>query len=64
MKSIVQPIVRFLKAEDGPTAVGYAMLLMLVFLACLTGIVLLGQSTTRNINPPSKDIPSAIRVGQ
>jgi len=37
---------RFLLAEDGPTAVEYAMLLMLIILICLTGITMFGQATS------------------
>jgi pilus assembly protein Flp/PilA len=60
MKSLLQPIVRFLKAEQGPTAVEYAMLLMLIFLVCISVIVLLGQSTTRSFDHSGKQMKSAM----
>jgi pilus assembly protein Flp/PilA len=48
MRGITTKIVRFLLAEDGPTAVEYAVLVLLVVLACLTAITIFGQSTANN----------------
>ena len=64
MKSLLHTIARFLKAEEGPTAVEYAMLLLLIFLACLSAIVLLGQSTTRSFDNSGTEIQSATNAGQ
>ncbi len=41
--------VRFLLAEDGPTAVEYALLLLLVLLIFLTGITMVGQATSGRV---------------
>jgi pilus assembly protein Flp/PilA len=60
MKSILNKIVRFLICEEGPTAVEYALLLMLVFLACLTAIVFLGQRTTGSFEHSENEIQSAM----
>jgi pilus assembly protein Flp/PilA len=46
MSPLLQKVKRFLLAEDGPTAVEYAMLLMLIILICLTGITMFGQATS------------------
>ena len=35
---MIQAIVRFLKEEDGPTAVEYAVMLMTILLACVGSI--------------------------
>ena len=39
---IAKRLVRFLKREDGPTAVEYAVMLALVIVVCLTAIGTLG----------------------
>lgn len=38
MKNIKESIVNFIKEEDGPTAVEYAVMLALIAVACLTAI--------------------------
>lgn len=43
---------RFLVSQDGPTAVQYALLLMLAILTCLTIITAIGQRTARNTFAP------------
>lgn len=35
----------FLKAEDGPTAVEYAVMLALIIVACIAAITSFGQNT-------------------
>lgn len=42
MKRIADRVIRFLKAEDGPTAVEYAVMLALIIVVCLTAIGTLG----------------------
>jgi pilus assembly protein Flp/PilA len=37
-------VVRFLKNEDGPTAVEYAVMLALIIVVCLGAITTLGQN--------------------
>ena len=36
----------FLKKEDGPTAVEYAVMLALIIVICLTAVQLLGKNTS------------------
>ena len=36
--------VRFVKSEDGPTAVEYAVMLALIIVVCIASITLLGQN--------------------
>jgi pilus assembly protein Flp/PilA len=50
MVRLTAKIVRFLKAEDGPTAVEYAMMVMLVFLVCIAAVVTVGQSTSASFD--------------
>ena len=44
MKSLAKSIHRFLVAEDGPTAVEYAVMLALIIIVCLTAISSLGTA--------------------
>jgi pilus assembly protein Flp/PilA len=37
-------VVHFLNAEDGPTAVEYAVMLALIIVVCITAITTLGQN--------------------
>jgi pilus assembly protein Flp/PilA len=45
MKNLGQQIVNFLKREDGPTAVEYALMLALIIVVCLVAITSLGTNT-------------------
>ena len=44
MKNIKESIVNFIKEEDGPTAVEYAVMLALIVVVCLTAIGGLGTA--------------------
>ncbi len=46
MKRFLTPIVEFLKREDGPTAVEYAVMLSLIIVVCLAAISVLGQKAS------------------
>ena len=52
MSTCLQSAKRFLLAEDGPTAVEYAFLVLLVVLIFLTGITMVGQATSRPADMP------------
>ena len=41
----VRMVTNFLKAEDGPTAVEYAVMLALIIVACIAAITSFGQNT-------------------
>ncbi|MEN6457326.1 MAG: Flp family type IVb pilin [Thermoguttaceae bacterium] len=45
MKRLNPKIRRFLVAEDGPTAVEYAVMLALIILVCLAGVLAVGTKT-------------------
>lgn len=51
---------RFLRSEEGPTAVEYAILLALILLACLTGIRLLGTHASDSYSSSSSAISQAV----
>jgi pilus assembly protein Flp/PilA len=50
MKTLAQKIRRFLKSEDGPTAVEYAVMLALIIIVCLTAITAVGTQAAAQWN--------------
>jgi len=46
MKNFASSIVNFLKEEDGPTAVEYAVMLALIVVVCLTAITAVGTAAS------------------
>lgn len=44
MKNLALKVQRFLKSEDGPTAVEYAVMLALIVIVCLTAIRSIGSN--------------------
>ena len=50
MKSIFTKVQRFLKSEDGPTAVEYAIMLALIVIVCLTAIQAIGTNASSAFN--------------
>ena len=49
----------FLKAEDGPTAVEYAVMLALIIALCLIAITALGTSTSATYDELSEKMGAA-----
>jgi len=43
-------VVDFLKAEDGPTAVEYAVMLALIIVVCITAITALGTNSNNTFS--------------
>jgi pilus assembly protein Flp/PilA len=50
MRKITQSIVNFLKREDGPTAVEYAVMLALIIVVCITAITALGTNANKTFS--------------
>ena len=50
MRNWLQSVERFLKAEDGPTAVEYAVMLALIIVVCITAITALGTNANAVFN--------------
>jgi pilus assembly protein Flp/PilA len=44
LSRFTRPVVSFLKNEDGPTAVEYAVMLALIIVVCITAITTLGTN--------------------
>ena len=48
MKKFAHSFVEFLKEEDGPTAVEYAVMLALIVVVCLTAVTNLGTAASES----------------
>ncbi len=57
MRAITKSFVEFIKKEDGPTAVEYAVMLALIVVVCIAAITSLGQ----NANSTFSFVGSAIK---
>ena len=55
---LTQSVVNFLKREDGPTAVEYAVMLALIIAVCIGAITTLGQ----NANATFTTVDSALAI--
>ena len=56
MRAFTTKVVTFLKKEDGPTAVEYAVMLALIIVVCITAITTLGT----NANKTFQNVGTAI----
>jgi pilus assembly protein Flp/PilA len=57
MRSLVKSAVEFLRKEDGPTAVEYAVMLALIVVVCIAAITTLGS----NANSTFSFVASAVK---
>lgn len=46
MRAVMNSIHRFLASEDGPTAVEYAFMLVLIIIVCIAAVRTVGTSTS------------------
>ena len=56
MRKLGQALVNFLKREDGPTAVEYAVMLALIIVVCITAITALGTNANKTFTSVSNSI--------
>ena len=63
MRRFLGSVREFLRSEDGPTAVEYAVMLALVVIGCITAIGALGNSTSGSFVDTQTKIDSAIAAG-
>jgi pilus assembly protein Flp/PilA len=47
MRQVARKLVSFLKQEDGPTAVEYAVMLSLIIVVCIAAITTLGSNANQ-----------------
>ena len=50
MNRLMRQVVRFLKQEDGPTAVEYAVMLALIIVVCIAAITTLGSNANNTFS--------------
>jgi len=55
----MQKVVTFLKTEDGPTAVEYAVMLALIIVVCLVAITTLGQQVNNTFSNVGNKLQAA-----
>jgi len=56
MRQLSEGIVNFLKREDGPTAVEYAVMLALIIVVCITAITALGTNANKTFTNVSNSM--------
>jgi pilus assembly protein Flp/PilA len=59
MSAIAKRVIRFLKREDGPTAVEYAVMLALIIVVCLTAIGTLGSQANTTFSTTGAKLKAA-----
>ena len=59
LRTVSRSVVKFLKTEDGPTAVEYAVMLALIVVVCITAITALGTNASNTFNYTSGQIKGA-----
>jgi pilus assembly protein Flp/PilA len=56
MRKFLDRVVTFVKAEDGPTAVEYAVMLALIIVVCLVAITALGTNANATFTKVSNAV--------
>jgi pilus assembly protein Flp/PilA len=59
MNYLATKVQRFLKSEDGPTAVEYAVMLALIIIVCLTAITAVGTQAAAQFQNIADEVGSA-----
>jgi pilus assembly protein Flp/PilA len=57
MRQITKKFVEFLKKEDGPTAVEYAVMLALIIVVAIAAITTLGNNASTTFSSVSTKLP-------
>ncbi|HTK74130.1 MAG TPA: Flp family type IVb pilin [Gemmataceae bacterium] len=57
MRQFMKNVVTFLKAENGPTAVEYAVMLALILVVCIGTITVVGTSTNTTYRTAKNAMP-------
>ncbi len=58
MKLLARVVLRFLKSEDGPTSVEYAMMLALIIIVCLIAIGNVGMAASQTFQSVANSLSS------
>ena len=59
MKNLALHVKKFLKSEDGPTAVEYAVMLALIVIVCLVSITAIGNNANATFDSIAQALPGA-----
>jgi len=59
MGKFAERVVNFLKREDGPTAVEYAVMLALIIVVCITAITALGSNANKTFTTVGNAVGTA-----
>ncbi len=57
MRRLTKTLIRFLTAEDGPTAVEYAVMLALLIVVCITAVTTIGTKTNSSYTSTGNKYP-------
>ena len=63
MSALLRKIRRFVRSEDGPTAVEYAVMLALIMMACIGAVMILGEATRDSFSDSQNKIVNAMQAG-
>jgi pilus assembly protein Flp/PilA len=58
MRNLAKSVVNFLKREDGPTAVEYAVMLALIIVVCIGAITALGKNANNTFTTVGNTVAS------
>jgi pilus assembly protein Flp/PilA len=58
MRQFAKNVVKFVKAEDGPTAVEYAVMLALIIVVCIGAVTTLGTKASGTFTSTGAVLPS------
>jgi pilus assembly protein Flp/PilA len=58
MRQFAKNLVKFVKAEDGPTAVEYAVMLALIIVVCIGAVTTLGTKASTTFTNVGASLPS------
>jgi pilus assembly protein Flp/PilA len=59
MRKFVESVANFMKREDGPTAVEYAVMLALIIVVCITAITAIGTNANKTFANVAANLTSA-----
>ncbi|WP_439631793.1 Flp family type IVb pilin [Gemmata sp.] len=58
MRSLTKNLVSFIKKEDGPTAVEYAVMLALIIVVCIAAVTALGKNANNTFSKAGSAVTS------
>ena len=59
LKNLSRSVVEFVKREDGPTAVEYAVMLALIIVVCITAVTTLGSNANNTFSYVATQVGSS-----